>query len=61
MKKYKERSTSTRLLTNPERTSYKLIVKFGDNIREKIFEGKDAYKRAITFQNNITEFMKSIR
>ena len=61
MKKYKDRSTSTRLLSNPERTSYKLIIKFGDNIREKIFEGKDAYKRAILFQDGVTEMMQSIR
>jgi len=47
MKIYKDRSTSTRLLSNAERTSYKLIIKFGDNIREKIFEGKDAYKSII--------------
>ncbi len=61
MKKYKDRSTSTRLLSNVEGTSYKLIIKFGDNIREKIFEGKDAYKRAVKFQDGVTEMMQSIR
>ena len=61
MKSYKDRSTSTRLMTNPEGTSYKLIIKFGDNIREKIFEGKDAYKRAVLFQDGVTKMMQSIR
>ena len=61
MKKYKDRSTSTRLLSNVEGTSYKLIIKFGDNIREKIFKGKDAYKRAVLFQDGVTEMMQSIR
>ena len=61
MKNYKDRSTSTRLLSNEAGTSYKLIIKFGDNIKEKIFEGKDAYKRAVLFQDNVTEMMQSIR
>ena len=61
MKHYKDRSTSTRLLSNLEKTSYKLIIKFGDNIREKIFEGKDAYKRAVLFQSGVTEMMKLIK
>jgi len=61
MKKYKDRTTSTRLMSNSERTSYKLIIKFGDNIREKIFEGKDAYKRATKFQDGISEMMQLIR
>tara|TARA_R100000742_G_C4272886_1_gene92247 strand:- start:757 stop:954 length:198 start_codon:yes stop_codon:yes gene_type:complete len=58
MKQYKDRSTSTRLLSNPEGTSYKLIIKYGDNITEKIFDGKNAYNRATTFQNGISEIMR---
>ena len=61
MKSYKDRSTSTRLMTNPEGTSYKLIIKFGDNIREKIFKGKNAYNRAILFQDSIVEMMNTVR
>ncbi len=61
MKSYKDRSTSTRLMTNPEGTSYKLIIKFGDNITEKIFEGTDAYKRAKLFQVNVQEMMTLVK
>lgn len=61
MKSYKDRSTSTRLMTNPEGTSYKLIIKFGDNIREKIFKGKNAYNRAILFQDSVVEMMNTVR
>jgi hypothetical protein len=48
-------------MSNSEGTSYKLIIKFGDNIREKIFDGKDAYKRALVFQDGINKMMQSIR
>ena len=61
MKSYKDRSTSTRLMTNPEGTSYKLIIKFGDNITEKIFEGRDAYKRARLFQVNVDQMMTLVK
>ncbi len=60
MKHYKDRTTSTRLMSNPDGTSYKLIIKYGDNIREKIFEGNDAYQRATLFQNGIVDLMKEI-
>tara|TARA_R110000803_G_scaffold34129_7_gene74705 strand:- start:889 stop:1092 length:204 start_codon:yes stop_codon:yes gene_type:complete len=53
-----DRKTSTELISNSESTSYKLIIKYGDNIKEKIFDGKNAYKRAITFQSGINEIMK---
>ena len=61
MKKYKNRSMSTKLMSNPQRTSYKLIVKYGDNIIEKIFDGANAYKRATFFQNNVSDLMQSIK
>ena len=52
---------STKLMSNPQRTSYKLIVKYGDNIIEKIFDGANAYKRATFFQNNVSDLMQSIK
>tara|TARA_R100000541_G_scaffold59378_1_gene73174 strand:+ start:3664 stop:3849 length:186 start_codon:yes stop_codon:yes gene_type:complete len=61
MKHYKDRSISTRLLSNSKETSFKLIIKFGNNFREKIFEGANAYKRAKLFQNNILDFTHLIK
>ena len=60
MKQYKDKTMSTRLMSTPEGTSYKLIIKFGDNIREKIFDGKNAYKRATLFQNNVSDLMNTV-
>ena len=58
MKIYKDRTTSTKLMSNPQGTSYKLIIKYGDNIAEKIFDGKNAYKRATKFQDGICDIMR---
>ena len=68
MKRYKYRNEithpkkeiKTMLLASPLGTSYKFILKYGDNYTEKIFEGKDAYKRAILFQNNFTDFINTL-
>ena len=52
----------TKLMTNQNKSSYKLIILFGDIIKTKIFEGKDAYKRAIQFQKwivDLSTFAKS--
>lgn len=59
MKSYKDKSMSTKLMSNSNGTSYKLIIKFGDNIREKIFDGKNAYKRATLFQNSVCDLMNT--
>ena len=54
----------TKLMTNQNKSSYKLIILFGDIIKAKIFEGKDAYKRAIQFQKwivDLSTFGKNIK
>ena len=61
MKKYKDRSMSTKLMTNTRRDSYKLIIKYGDNINIKIFDGQNAYERAKYFQDNVVDLMRMIR
>ena len=58
MKIYKDRTTSTKLISNQDASSYKLIIKYGDNFAEKIFDGKNAFKRATKFQNGINEIMR---
>ena len=61
MKHYKDRSMKTRLMANVRKDSYKLIIQNGDNINIKIFDGKNAYKRAKYFQENVVDLMKIIR
>ena len=54
----------TKLMTNQNKSSYKLIILFGDIIKTKIFEGKDAYNRANQYQKwivDLSTFGKNIK
>jgi len=59
-KKYKSRSLKTKLISNSKKTSYTLVIKFGNDYIEKTFDGVTAYKKAILFQDNINDLIISI-
>ena len=52
-----KKQVKTKLLSNPQRTSYKLVILFGDNVKTKIFDGANAKQRAFAFQDQVVNFL----